>query len=127
MDKEKENKDKDKKKKPHSVIGGIITGLINGLLGAGGGMIAIPFLSRVTEPKKAHATCVAIILPMCVSSAISYMSSSKVTLSDVAPYVIWGVIGALIGTVLLSKLSNVFIKKLFAVFMLWAAARLIFR
>lgn len=115
------------KKKTHPIIGGLITGLFNGLLGAGGGMLAIPFLSRTLEPRKAHATCVAIILPICTASALWYIFQGNVALSDAAPYIIWGVIGALIGTFVLRKLNNNIIRKLFAVFMLWAGIRMIWR
>ncbi len=118
---------KDNKKVNRPALGGLITGLFNGLLGAGGGMIAIPFLSKSIEPKKAHATCVAVILPMCISSALSYISSGAVSISDAAPYIAWGLIGAVFGTILLRKLSNDTIKRIFSLFMLWAAARLIFR
>lgn len=119
--------DNGKVKKTHSIIGGLVTGLFNGLLGAGGGMLAIPFLSKALEPKKAHATCVAIILPLCVASAIGYLFRGSVTFSDAMLYIPGGVVGALIGTFFLQKLSNNFIKKLFAIFMLWAGIRMIWR
>lgn len=114
-------------KKTHPIIGGLITGLFNGLLGAGGGMLAIPFLSRTLEPKKAHATCVAIIMPICISSALWYIFQGNVKISDAAPYIPWGVAGALVGTFVLRKLNNNVIKKLFSVFMLWAGIRMIWR
>lgn len=90
-------------------------------------MLAIPFLSRGIEAKKAHATCVAIILPICIASAAAYFFQGVVTLQDAVPYLLWGVIGALIGTFILRKLSNNIVKKIFAVFILWAGIRLIWR
>ncbi|MCQ4021657.1 MULTISPECIES: sulfite exporter TauE/SafE family protein [unclassified Ruminococcus] len=116
-----------KKNKLLTAVGGLATGFFNGLLGAGGGMIAVPFLSRTLEAKKAHATCVAIILPICVASAVGYLIRGAVAISDVMPYVLWGLLGAVIGTFLLKKLNNNIIRKIFAVFMLWAGIRLIWR
>lgn len=118
---------KKNKKNLHNIVGGLVTGLFNGLLGAGGGMLAIPFLSKRLEPKKAHATCVAIILLICISSAVGYILNGTVSISDVSPYILWGIIGSLIGTFLLRKLNNRIIKKSFALFMIWAGIRMIWR
>ena len=118
---------KDKRKSVHPVIGGIITGLLSGLLGAGGGMIAVPFLTRRLDHKRAHATCVAVMLVICFSGAISYLSVGAVSIDDVMPLLPWGILGALIGSFLLKRLSNKLIRKIFAIFMLWAGLRLIFR
>ncbi len=110
-----------------SCVFGFITGIINGLLGAGGGMVAVPMLNRQIETKNAHATSLAIILPICITSAISYFLSGKVAFEDATPYMWWGLIGALIGTWLLKKLNDTILKKVFAIFMLWAGVRLIMR
>lgn len=118
---------KEAKNKISTSIGGLATGFFNGLLGAGGGMIAVPLLSRRLEQKKAHATCVAVILPICVASAVGYLFRGAVKLGDVVPYVVWGLAGSVIGTLLLKKLSNNVLRKIFAVFMLWAGIRLIWR
>lgn len=104
---------------------GVAAGFLNGLLGAGGGMAVVPILQNKIDIKKSHATCVAIILPMCIVSIIIYFINGRMTFHDASPFLIWGVIGSLIGTVLLSKLKPVFIRKTFAVLMLWAAYRLI--
>lgn len=110
-----------------TTAGGLATGFFNGLLGAGGGMIAVPILSRRLKAKEAHATCVAIILPICISSAVGYLMRGAVKIQDVAPYLLWGLPGAIAGTFLLKKLDNNIIRKIFAVFILWAGIRLIWR
>ena len=106
---------------------GILAGVLNGLLGAGGGMPVVPILQSKLDVQKSHATCVAIILPICIVSIVMYIVSGKVTFGDAAPFLIWGIIGSLIGTVFLSKLKPMIIRKIFAVLMLWAAYRLITR
>lgn len=90
-------------------------------------MIAVPFLARKLEHKQAHATCVAVMLAICFASAFSYLSVGAVCLSDVLPILPWGILGALIGSFLLRKLSNKLVRKIFAIFMLWAAVRMIWR
>ena len=104
---------------------GAITGFMNGLLGAGGGMIAVPVLKKQMEIKEAHATSIAIILPMSITSAISYILNGSVKVTDAIPYLCGGFIGAVVGIYLLKKVKPNFIKKLFALLMLWAGFRMV--
>lgn len=106
---------------------GIVAGFLNGLLGAGGGMAVVPILQTKIDLRQSHATCVAIILPMCIVSTVIYLINGTVTFFDAAPFLIWGVIGAFIGTVFLAKFKPIIIRKIFAILMLWAAYRLLTR
>ena len=56
------------------VLCGLFIGALNGLLGGGGGMLAVPALSTLGDvpTKKAHATAIAVMLPMSVLSAVVY-------------------------------------------------------
>ncbi len=105
----------------------MLAGLLNGLLGAGGGMVIVPLLRQKTDTRKAHATSIAIILPISIISAIFYYYKGVVSISDAAPYIIWGLIGAVIGIILLSKIKPKWIRKLFAILMIWAGWRLMVR
>ena len=104
---------------------GAIIGVMNGLLGAGGGMVAVPVLKKQMDIKEAHATSIAIILPMSIASAVSYILNGSVKISDVVPYLWGGFLGAVVGICLLKKVKPRFIKKLFAVVMLWAGFRMV--
>lgn len=102
--------------------------MLNGLLGAGGGMILVPMLLKSgIDRKKAHATSVCIILPICIFSAVLYLYSGSVSLSDSYPYLAWGVVGALIGSWILPKINQNLLKKIFSLLMLWAGYRMLFR
>ncbi len=115
-------------KKTISAIGGFLAGALNGLLGAGGGMIIVPTLTKLgLSQQKAHATSVCIILPFCVFSASLYLSSGKVTIQDALPYLGWGVLGASIGTYILSKINEQILRRMFGLLMIWAAYRMVFR
>lgn len=106
-------------------LGGFASGFINGMLGAGGGMIAVPTLSsQGLDRKKAHANSVAVIMPLSLFSAILYLSSGKVTASDALPYIPLGALGSFLGTIFLAKISNSILKKIFALFVIWAGVRL---
>ena len=80
-------KEAPKKKKIWSWVGGLGVGLINGLLGAGGGMLAVPLLNASGLPThKAHATSLAIIFPLSVLSAGLYLFQDRMSLGDALPY-----------------------------------------
>ena len=116
------------KKNLKSASFGIAVGLVNGVFGAGGGMLAVPLLKHNgLDQKSAHANAVAVILPITLISAVLYVIKGNVTLGDSLPYIPTGLIGSLLATVALKKLSNKILQKIFAVFMIYAGIRLLFR
>ena len=61
-------------KKWWGTLGGFGAGVINGLLGAGGGMVVVPLLSALgVRGKKSHATALMVIVPLSLVSAILYL------------------------------------------------------
>lgn len=117
----------DKNKMLPLVLGGLI-GAVNGLFGAGGGMLAVPLLKKMGfSQTDAHANAVAVILPITVASAILYLIKDYVNLLDAFIYMPTGVLGSVIGTVILRKISPFYLKKIFGLFMLYAGFRLLTR
>ncbi len=107
---------------------GLGIGIVNGLLGAGGGMIAVPILKKLgLEQKSAHANAVAIILPISILSAVLYLFKDYVNLSDSFIYIPTGVLGAVIGAYILRKISPVWLKRIFGGFMVYAGVRLLLK
>ena len=83
---------------------GICIGFINGLLGAGGGIIAVPVLRRMgLERKQAHANAVAVMLPISVMSAVLYLMNGYVAVSDALPYIPGGIAGAVAAAMYLAQ------------------------
>lgn len=116
------------KKYARSTALGVSVGLVNGIFGAGGGMLAVPILKKSgLSQKSAHANAVAVILPITVISAILYLTKNVVSIKDSFYYIPTGLIGSVIATFLLKKLSNVWLQKIFAAFMIYAGARLLLR
>ena len=108
-----------------TALSGFAIGLINGLLGAGGGMIAIPILKKQGfSQKEAHTNAIAIILPITLLSSILYLVKGYVTVKDAFIYMPTGLIGAVIGTYILHKISPTLLKKIFGFLMLYAGIRL---
>lgn len=111
-----------------SLLYGIGIGLVNGIFGAGGGMIAVPVLkSNGLDQKQAHANAVAVILPISIVSTIMYLAKGNMTLGDSLAFIPTGLIGSVIATFALQKFSNPLLQKMFAAFMIYAGARLLTR
>lgn len=116
------------KKKLILLLFGLFTGFVNGLLGAGGGMLAVPALKKSgLSQKDAHRNAVAVILPMTVLSAVLYLLNGRVELNDAFIYVPGGLAGALLGTVCLNKISGKWLGIIFGSFMIYAGVRMMFK
>ena len=117
-----------KSKKLFTILGGLAVGLVNGLLGAGGGMLAVPLLRKSgLSQQEAHAGSLAVILPLSIFSAILYLTAGRVTLADAAGYLPGGLAGAVAGALLLRKIPDRWLRRIFALFMIWAGVRLFLR
>ncbi|MCL2107587.1 MAG: sulfite exporter TauE/SafE family protein [Oscillospiraceae bacterium] len=126
--KQKASKQKAGRQKLWSVLGGVLVGVLNGLLGAGGGMLAVPLLKKLgLQQTNAHATSVAVILPLAAMSAAAYLWLDYFQLPDAAVYLLPGIAGALLGALLLAKIPGQWLRKIFACFMIWAGIRMIMR
>ncbi len=109
-------------------IGGLIVGLVNGVFGAGGGMIAVPLLKKSgLNQKQAHANAVAVILPITVISAALYIFKGTVKISDSLSFIPAGLVGSVIATITLKNISSVWLKRIFGGFMIYAGIRLLIR
>ena len=107
---------------------GLSIGIVNGVFGAGGGMLAVPLLKKSgLDQKSAHANAVAVILPITVISAVLYITKGYVNISDSFPFIPTGLLGSIIATFILQKFSNKILQKIFAVFMIYAGVRLLTR
>ncbi len=116
------------KKKLITIFLGTLIGVINGLLGAGGGMLAVPCLKKLGfDQKDAHRNAVAVILPIAVFSAILYVVNGRVEISESLVYIPWGLAGAVLGTLCLKKISAKWLGVLFGGFMIYAGMRLLIK
>lgn len=117
-----------KKKGVLTAFAGLAVGAVNGLLGAGGGILTVPLLQKLgLDRKNAHANAVAVILPITVLSAVLYLVKGYTMFGDALPFMPGGVVGALLGTYVLKKISPVWLKRLFGCFMVYAGVRLLLR
>lgn len=114
------------RKKWWGVLGGLGAGVINGLLGAGGGMVVVPLLSAMgVQGKKSHATALMVIAPLSAVSAVLYLVQGRVGFADALPWLPGSLLGAYWGSRLMPKIATGWLKLLFGGLMLWGGVRLL--
>lgn len=108
-------------------LAGIFIGIVNGIFGAGGGMLAVPALSYIFsyDDRHSHATAIAVILPLCLVSTVVYALRGSFQWAVVLPTVIGVIIGGVLGAMLLKRLSNDIISFLFYGLMLFCGIKML--
>lgn len=107
---------------------GAVVGLCSGLFGSGGGTVAVPAMERFLgmEEHKSHATAIAIILPLTVVSAVVYIIKGFFDFNLAWQVSLGGIVGGVAGATFLNKISSGMLRKIFGVFMIIAAVRMVF-
>ena len=110
------------------LLAGLLTGLVNGLFGGGGGMVAVPLLKNMLgyEDKQSHATAIFVIAPVCAASLITYLVNGYFSAEVILPAAIGSVAGGLVGAELLDKLPEFWVNAVFLAVMLAAGIRMLF-
>lgn len=106
---------------------GIITGLINGLIGIGGGTILIPAMVFLLGEKQhvAHGTSLAIILPTAIVSTYIYQSNNNLDWILALQIAASGMIGGYLGAKLMQRIPPMRLKQIFGIFMIIAGTRML--
>ena len=115
------------KKYTKHIIIGLITGVLNGLFGAGGGSIVVPAMEKFLNipPEKSHATAIAIILPLSIISSFFYIRNGFFDFGLWVPVTIGGIAGGIIGARILDKISAKALKIIFGIVIVVTAVRMI--
>ncbi|SDK59230.1 sulfite exporter TauE/SafE family protein [Natronincola ferrireducens] len=110
------------------ILVGFVAGIVNGLFGAGGGTIVVPALNFVfgVPQHKSHATAISIILPFAIISSFIYYRNGFTAFDVTFKVALGGIVGAYIGSRALSHFSDSYLRKIFGVFMILAALRMVF-
>lgn len=113
-------------KKYYYLILGAAAGVLNGLFGSGGGVAVVPMLEKADiKPQKAHATSIAIILPLSIVSVAFYLWKQNFDLMKALVYIPGGLLGAVVGSLLLKKIPNDLLRRIFGVLIILSSARIL--
>ena len=109
------------------VVAGVASGVLGGM-GMGGGTVLIPVLTIFfgVKQKVAHATALAVILPVTLVSATIYIVKGYFDWKIGLPSGLGIVGGGIIGAYLLGKLSSKWVTRIFALVMFAAGIKLAF-
>ncbi len=106
-------------------VAGGLAGVANGFFGGGGGMVLVPLLTGRCglDQRRAFATSVAIILPLCVLSSVVYFFRGGLDLSAALPYLLGGLAGGWIGGRVFRRLNMDWLRRAFALLILYGGVR----
>lgn len=106
---------------------GLLSGLINGLIGVGGGTIVIPAMVHLLgiAQHQAHGTSLAIILPTCLTSAAVYAYQGFLPWNIILTVTATGMLGAYLGARCMNCFSPKGLRQFFGLFMVLAGVRML--
>ncbi len=106
-------------------LAGAAAGVVNGFFGGGGGQVLVPLLAGKCglDQRKAFATSVAVIAPLCALSAAVYWFRGQLDLALALPYLAGGLVGGWVGGRVFKKLSMVWLRRGFALLILYGGVK----
>ena len=109
------------------IIIGFTAGIISGLFSTGGGMILVPafiYFLKFNE-REARATSIMCVLAMVITTSYFYLKNNYINYALAIECVIGGIIGGFVGSKLLNKLNEKFLKIMFIVFIVYIGIKFI--
>lgn len=110
------------------ILFGIISGIVTGL-GMGGGTILILLLTLFNnfEQHIAQATNLVFFIPTSLAAIVTNLKNKNIDIKVTKVVSVFGIIGAIIGSVISNNISSNNLKKYFAIFLLIIAIYEIYR
>ncbi len=111
---------------------GLAAGMINGLLGTGGGIILVMALSRLCrtslpDRRDVCANALVVTLALTLLSTLLYIRGGNAPPADLSRFVLPGAVGGLAGGLLLGRITPHALGKLFAVLLVISGVFMLFR
>lgn len=107
------------------LLAGALCGMVNGIFGAGGGMILVPLLRTSTdlEEQEIFPASVSIMLPMCIVTLFIYGSRQAIPWSDALPYLIGSALGGIGAGLFGSRVPVLWLHRILGSLILWGGIR----
>ncbi|MFH1061471.1 MAG: sulfite exporter TauE/SafE family protein [Candidatus Omnitrophota bacterium] len=108
---------------------GLIAGIFGGFFGIGGAVVMIPclvFLFGFSQHQAQGTTLAAMIPPIGLLAALKYYSQGHVKIIPAMLIALGFFFGGYLGSILVGKVPDLLLKKLFGFFLLAMSLRLIF-
>lgn len=106
-------------------IAGFSAGAVNGLFGAGGGMVLVPLLTWLTDlnEDQVFPASVSIILPVCLVSLSLTLQGSGAPWNDTLLYLLGSAIGGIGAGIWGRKLPTAWLHRTLGILILWGGIR----
>lgn len=106
-------------------LAGLGAGVVNGLFGAGGGMVLVPLLSLLTdlEDREIFPASISIILPICLVSLTVTAVTGSVAWGDALPYLIGSAAGGVAAGHWGQRIPTKWLHRGLGVMILWGGIR----
>ena len=112
-------------KKAGTCFAGLAAGAVNGLFGAGGGMVLVPLLTKFTAipEDRVFPSSVSIILPICVVSLLFQYSGSGLPINEAWPYLLGSVPGGILAAKLGGHIPVLWLHRILGGLILWGGIK----
>lgn len=106
-------------------IAGAVAGAVNGLFGAGGGMLLVPLLTAMTDLKdeEVFPSSVSIILPVCIVSLSVSAGVTGLPLDRALPYLLGGAAGGILAGTTGQKIPVKWLHRGLGLLIIWGGIR----
>jgi uncharacterized membrane protein YfcA len=111
------------RKKLHSLLAGLAAGAVNGLFGAGGGMVLVPMLRNSDlEPDEVFSSSLFIIFPICIVS-LTMNAQGSLPWRESWPFLLGSIPGGLLAGILGKRIPTVWLHRFLGVLILYGGVR----
>ena len=112
------------KNKLIGIWAGLTAGIINGLFGAGGGLVLVPILStdHDLQPEQIFSSSIVIILPICISSLIAN-SGGHLPWINAWPYLMGGTCGGILAGLIGHRIPTTWLHRFLGILILYGGIR----
>lgn len=106
-------------------LAGIAAGAVNGLFGAGGGMVLVPLLTAMTDLKedRIFPASICIILPVCLVSLFITALHYGPDIPGALPYLLGSALGGLIAGCFGKRIPVTWLHRILGALILWGGVR----
>lgn len=110
------------------VLIGLVGGILSGAFGVGGGIVMVPMLTAFAgvDQRRASAISLLAILPTSIVGSLTYLAHGEVDVVAGVFIAVGAVVGSIIGSALLRRISLAVLRWLFVALLVVVAIRMLF-
>lgn len=108
-----------------AALAGLGAGILNGLFGAGGGMVLSPLLTSLTDldEETLFPCSVAILFPICIVSLLFSQGWETFSIQKALPYLIGSFLGGICAGLWGRRIPTRWLHKVLGILILWGGLR----